>query len=114
MFFLDGFGPLIMGAAHLALASIDSESSCALFFDWDNAKRILRAENLIDANGGESTMNVMDRFSLFKWELLSKLIFRMIQDSQHRFAESRIVDMSGSKLLIESTERYLKVGKTST
>jgi SulP family sulfate permease len=104
---------LITAVLHnLALAVLIGVILAALFFAWDNAKRI-RARKSIDANGVKH------------YEMYGPLFFGSVAAFAEKFdiqndpseviidfAESRIVDMSAIEALNRITERYLKVGKT--
>ena len=104
---------LITAVLHnLALAVLIGVILAALFFAWDNAKRI-RARKSIDANGVKH------------YEMYGPLFFGSVAAFSEKFdiqndpneviidfAESRIVDMSAIEALNRITERYLKVGKT--
>ena len=104
---------LVTAVLHnLALAVLIGVILAALFFAWDNAKRI-RARKSVDANGVKH------------YEMYGPLFFGSvgafgekfdIQNDPEEviidFAESRIVDMSAIEALNRITERYLKVGKT--
>ncbi|MEP1088017.1 MAG: SulP family inorganic anion transporter [Algoriphagus sp.] len=96
---------------NLALAVLVGVILAALFFAWDNAKRI-RARKHIDANGVKH------------YEMFGPLFFGSIAAFNEKFdvlndpgeviidfQESRVVDMSAIEALDKLTERYLKVGK---
>ena len=96
---------------NLALAVLIGVILAALFFAWDNAKRI-RARKFIDENGVKH------------YELYGPLFFGSVtafgekfdihNDPQEviiDFAESRVVDMSAIEALNKITDRYHKVGK---
>ncbi|MEP1260422.1 SulP family inorganic anion transporter [Algoriphagus sp.] len=96
---------------NLALAVLVGVILAALFFAWDNAKRI-RARKHIDANGVKH------------YEMFGPLFFGSIAAFNEKFdvlndpgeviidfQESRVVDMSAIEALNKLTERYLKVGK---
>ena len=96
---------------NLALAVLIGVILAALFFAWDNAKRI-RARKFVDENGVKH------------YELYGPLFFGSVtafgekfdihNDPQEviiDFAESRVVDMSAIEALNKITDRYHKVGK---
>ncbi|PZX59159.1 SulP family sulfate permease [Algoriphagus ratkowskyi] len=96
---------------NLALAVLVGVILAALFFAWDNAKRI-RARKNIDANGVKH------------YEMFGPLFFGSIAAFNEKFdvlndpaeviidfQESRVVDMSAIEALNKLTERYHKVGK---
>ncbi|WP_423130131.1 SulP family inorganic anion transporter [Gaoshiqia sp. Z1-71] len=96
---------------NLALAVIIGVILAALFFAWENAKRI-RARKRIDENG------------IKHYEIYGPLFFGSVTAFNEKFdvlndpdevvidfAESRVMDMSGIEALNKLTERYLKVGK---
>ena len=96
---------------NLALAVLVGVILAALFFAWDNAKRI-RARKNIDANGAKH------------YEMFGPLFFGSIAAFNEKFdvlndpneviidfQESRVVDMSAIEALNKLTERYHKVGK---
>jgi sulfate permease, SulP family len=96
---------------NLALAVLIGVVLAALFFAWDNAKRI-RARKFIDDQGVKyyeifgplffgSTSAFGEKFDVFNDPK------EIIID----FAESRVVDMSAIEALNKITERYQKVGK---
>ena len=96
---------------NLALAVLIGVVLAALFFAWDNAKRI-RARKFIDDQGVKhyeifgplffgSTSAFGEKFDVFNDPK------EVIID----FAESRVVDMSAIEALNKITERYQKVGK---
>lgn len=103
---------LVTAVLHnLALAVLIGVILAALFFAWDNAKRI-RARKHIDENGVKH------------YEMYGPLFFGSISAFNDKFdvlndpeeviidfKESRIVDMSAIEALNKITERYLKVGK---
>lgn len=96
---------------NLALAVLIGVILAALFFAWDNAKRI-RARKFIDENGvkhyemfGPLFFGSVSAFSE-KFEVLTDPNEVIID-----FAESRVVDMSAIEALNKITERYHKVGK---
>ena len=96
---------------NLALAVLIGVILAALFFAWDNAKRI-RARKNVDANGVKH------------YEMFGPLFFGSISAFNEKFdvlndpaeviidfQESRIVDMSAIEALNKLTERYHKIGK---
>lgn len=96
---------------NLALAVLVGVILAALFFAWDNAKRI-RARKNIDENGVKH------------YEMFGPLFFGSISAFNEKFdvlndpaeviidfQESRVVDMSAIEALNKLTERYHKVGK---
>lgn len=96
---------------NLALAVLIGVILAALFFAYDNAKRI-RARKYTDANGVKH------------YEMFGPLFFASISAFNEKFdvlndpeeviidfAESRVVDMSAIEALNKITERYHKVGK---
>lgn len=96
---------------NLALAVLIGVILAALFFAWDNAKRI-RARKHIDENGVKH------------YEMYGPLFFGSVAAFNDKFdvlndpdeividfAESRVVDMSAIEALNKITERYMKVGK---
>jgi len=96
---------------NLALAVLIGVVLAALFFAWDNAKRI-RARKFIDDQGVKhyeifgplffgSTSAFGEKFDVFNDPK------EVIID----FAESRVVDMTAIEALNKITERYQKVGK---
>ena len=96
---------------NLAFAVLIGVVLAALFFAWDNAKRI-RARKFIDDQGVKhyeifgplffgSTSAFGEKFDVFNDPK------EVIID----FAESRVVDMSAIEALNKITERYQKVGK---
>lgn len=96
---------------NLALAVLIGVILAALFFAWDNAKRI-RARKYVDEKGvkhyemfGPLFFGSVTAFSE-KFDVLSDPEEVIID-----FAESRIVDMSAIEALNKITERYQKVGK---
>lgn len=103
---------LVTAVLHnLALAVLIGVILAALFFAYDNAKRI-RARKHVDEDGVKH------------YEMFGPLFFASItafnekidvlNDPQHvviNFAESRVVDMSAIEALNKITERYHKVGK---
>lgn len=103
---------LITAILHnLALAVLIGVVLAALFFAWDNAKRI-RARKRIDENGVKH------------YEIFGPLFFGSIAAFNEKFdvlndpdeviidfEESRVVDMSAIEALNKITERYHKVGK---
>lgn len=103
---------LITAVLHnLAVAVLAGVILAALFFAWDNAKRI-RARKFVDDNG------------IKHYEMYGPLFFGSVSAFAEKFdvqndpeeviidfAESRVVDMSAIEALNKITERYLKVGK---
>ena len=103
---------LVTAVLHnLALAVLIGVVLAALFFAWDNAKRI-RARKYVDENGVKH------------YEMFGPLFFGSITAFNEKFdvlndpnevvidfAESRVVDMSAIEALNKITERYHKVGK---
>lgn len=103
---------LVTAVLHnLALAVLIGVILAALFFAWDNAKRI-RARKHIDEKGVKH------------YEIFGPLFFGSISAFNEKFdvlndpdeviidfAESRVVDMSAIEALNKITERYMKVGK---
>uniref|UniRef100_UPI0025EDC5E5 SulP family inorganic anion transporter n=1 Tax=Algoriphagus sp. TaxID=1872435 RepID=UPI0025EDC5E5 len=103
---------LVTAVLHnLALAVLVGVILAALFFAWDNAKRI-RARKYIDSNG------------IKHYEMFGPLFFASttafaekfdVQNDPDEviidFEESRIVDMSAIEALNKITERYQKAGK---
>ncbi len=96
---------------NLALAVLIGVILAALFFAYDNAKRI-RARKYTDTNGVKH------------YEMFGPLFFASISAFNEKFdvlndpeeviidfAESRVVDMSAIEALNKITERYHKVGK---
>lgn len=96
---------------NLALAVLIGVILAALFFAWDNAKRI-RARKYVDEKGVKH------------YELFGPLFFGSVTAFGEKFdvhndpeeviidfAESRVVDMSAIEALNKITERYDKVGK---
>lgn len=96
---------------NLALAVLIGVILAALFFAWDNAKRI-RARKYVDAQGVKH------------YELFGPLFFGSVSAFAEKFdvgndpseviidfAESRVADMSAIEALNKITERYHKVGK---
>ncbi|MDR7130929.1 SulP family sulfate permease [Algoriphagus sp. 4150] len=95
----------------LALAVLIGVTLAALFFAWDNAKRI-RARKHVDENGVKH------------YEIFGPLFFGSVTAFNEKFdvlndpneviidfEESRVVDMSAIEALNKITERYHKVGK---
>ena len=103
---------LITAVLHnLALAVLVGVILAALFFAWDNAKRI-RARKFVDEKGVKH------------YEIFGPLFFGSVaafhekfdvqQDPEDviiDFSESRVADMSAIEALNKITERYQKVGK---
>lgn len=96
---------------NLALAVLIGVILAALFFAWDNAKRI-RARKYVDEKGVKH------------YEMFGPLFFGSVTAFAEKFdvlndpdeviidfAESRVMDMSAIEALNKITERYLKVGK---
>ena len=96
---------------NLALAVLVGVILAALFFAWDNAKRI-RARKFVDEKGVKH------------YEIFGPLFFGSVaafhekfdvqQDPEDviiDFSESRVADMSAIEALNKITERYQKVGK---
>lgn len=96
---------------NLALAVLIGVILAALFFAWDNAKRI-RARKYVDEKGVKH------------YEMFGPLFFGSVSAFSEKFdvltdpeeviidfAESRVVDMSAIEALNKITERYHKVGK---
>lgn len=96
---------------NLALAVLIGVILAALFFAWDNAKRI-RARKHVDEKG------------IKHYEIFGPLFFGSVSAFNEKFdvlndpdeviidfAESRVVDMSAIEALNKITERYMKVGK---
>ena len=96
---------------NLALAVLIGVILAALFFAWDNAKRI-RARKYLDEHGVKH------------YEMFGPLFFGSVSAFSEKFevqtdpneviidfAESRVVDMSAIEALNKITERYHKVGK---
>ncbi|SDD81535.1 sulfate permease, SulP family [Algoriphagus faecimaris] len=96
---------------NLALAVLIGVILAALFFAWDNAKRI-RARKHIDENGVKHYEMYGPLFFASVAAFNDK--FDVLNDPEEiviDFAESRVVDMSAIEALNKITERYLKVGK---
>mgnify|MGYP003678045026 FL=1 len=103
---------LVTAVLHnLALAVLIGVILAALFFAWDNAKRI-RARKRIDEKG------------IKHYEIFGPLFFGSVSAFNEKFdvlndpdeviidfEESRVVDMSAIEALNKITERYHKVGK---
>ncbi|MDF2157304.1 SulP family inorganic anion transporter [Algoriphagus sp. CAU 1675] len=103
---------LITAVLHnLALAVLIGVILAALFFAWDNAKRI-RARKYVDENG-------VKHYEMYGPLFFGSITafnekFDVLNDPQEviiDFAESRVVDMSAIEALNKITERYSKVGK---
>ena len=103
---------LVTAVLHnLALAVLIGVVLAALFFAWDNAKRI-RARKFLDDNG-------VKHYEMFGPLFFGSITafnekFDVLNDPEEviiDFAESRVVDMSAIEALNKITERYLKVGK---
>lgn len=96
---------------NLALAVLIGVILAALFFAWDNAKRI-RARKYVDEKG-------VKHYELFGPLFFGSVTafgekFDVLNDPEEviiDFAESRVVDMSAIEALNKITERYDKVGK---
>ncbi|WP_026950671.1 SulP family inorganic anion transporter [Algoriphagus mannitolivorans] len=96
---------------NLALAVLIGVILAALFFAWDNAKRI-RARKYVDDHG-------VKHYELFGPLFFGSVTafgekFDVLNDPKEviiDFAESRVVDMSAIEALNKITERYQKVGK---
>ena len=96
---------------NLALAVLIGVILAALFFAWDNAKRI-RARKYVDEKG-------VKHYELFGPLFFGSVTafgekFDVLNDPKEviiDFAESRVVDMSAIEALNKITERYDKVGK---
>jgi len=96
---------------NLALAVLIGVILAALFFAWDNAKRI-RARKYVDEKG----VKHYEMFGPLFFGSVSAFNekFDVINDPEEviiDFAESRVVDMSAIEALNKITERYHKVGK---
>ncbi|SHO63114.1 SulP family inorganic anion transporter [Algoriphagus zhangzhouensis] len=103
---------LVTAVLHnLALAVLIGVILAALFFAWDNAKRI-RARKFVDDTG-------VKHYEMFGPLFFGSITafnekFDVLNDPEEvviDFAESRVVDMSAIEALNKITERYLKVGK---
>lgn len=103
---------LVTAVLHnLALTVLIGVILAALFFAYDNAKRI-RARKHIDADG-------VKHYEMFGPLFFASITafnekFDVLNDPQHvviNFAESRVVNMSAIEALNKITERYHKVGK---
>lgn len=103
---------LVTAVLHnLALAVLIGVILAALFFAYDNAKRI-RARKHVDEDG-------VKHYEMFGPLFFASITafnekFDVLNDPQHvviNFAESRVVDMSAIEALNKITERYHKVGK---
>ncbi|GAB2493667.1 SulP family inorganic anion transporter [Algoriphagus taiwanensis] len=96
---------------NLALAVLIGVILAALFFAWDNAKRI-RARKYVDEKG-------IKHYEMFGPLFFGSVTafgekFDVLNDPEEviiDFAESRVVDMSAIEALNKITERYQKVGK---
>ena len=96
---------------NLALAVLIGVILAALFFAWDNAKRI-RARKYVDEKG-------VKHYEMFGPLFFGSVTafgekFDVLNDPEEviiDFAESRVVDMSAIEALNKITERYQKVGK---
>jgi SulP family sulfate permease len=96
---------------NLALAVLVGVILAALFFAWDNAKRI-RARKYIDENGVKHYEMFGPLFFASTAAFAEK--FDIANDPDEviiDFAESRVVDMSAIEALNKITERYQKAGK---
>ncbi|MBN7815265.1 SulP family inorganic anion transporter [Algoriphagus pacificus] len=96
---------------NLALAVLVGVILAALFFAWDNAKRI-RARKFVDENGVKHYEMFGPLFFASTTAFAEK--FDVQNDPSEviiDFAESRVVDMSAIEALNKITERYLKAGK---
>lgn len=96
---------------NLALAVLVGVILAALFFAWDNAKRI-RARKYVDENGVKHYEMFGPLFFASTTAFAEK--FDVQNDPSEviiDFAESRVVDMSAIEALNKITERYLKAGK---
>ncbi|SIN65828.1 SulP family inorganic anion transporter [Algoriphagus halophilus] len=96
---------------NLALAVLVGVILAALFFAWDNAKRI-RARKYIDENGVKHYEMFGPLFFASTTAFADK--FDVANDPEEviiDFAESRVVDMSAIEALNKITERYQKAGK---
>ncbi|MBY5951448.1 SulP family inorganic anion transporter [Algoriphagus marincola] len=103
---------LITAVLHnLALAVLIGVILAALFFAWDNAKRI-RARKYVDEKG-------VKHYEMFGPLFFGSVTafgekFDVLNDPEEviiDFEESRVVDMSAIETLNKITERYQKVGK---
>jgi SulP family sulfate permease len=103
---------LITAVLHnLALAVLIGVILAALFFAWDNAKRI-RARKYVDEKG-------VKHYEMFGPLFFGSVTafgekFDVLNDPDEviiDFEESRVVDMSAIEALNKITERYQKVGK---
>ena len=96
---------------NLALAVLVGVILAALFFAWDNAKRI-RARKYVDENGVKHYEMFGPLFFASTTAFAEK--FDVTNDPEEvilDFAESRVVDMSAIEALNKITERYQKAGK---
>lgn len=96
---------------NLALAVLIGVILAALFFAWDNAKRI-RARKYVDEKGVKHYEMFGPLFFGSVTAFAEK--FDVLNDPEEviiDFAESRVMDMSAIEALNKITERYLKVGK---
>ena len=96
---------------NLALAVLVGVILAALFFAWDNAKRI-RARKYVDENGVKHYEMFGPLFFASTTAFAEK--FDVANDPEEvilDFAESRVVDMSAIEALNKITERYQKAGK---
>lgn len=103
---------LVTAVLHnLALAVLVGVILAALFFAWDNAKRI-RARKYIDENGVKHYEMFGPLFFASTAAFAEK--FDVSNDPDEviiDFEESRVVDMSAIEALNKITERYQKAGK---
>lgn len=103
---------LITAVLHnLALAVLIGVILAALFFAWDNAKRI-RARKYVDEKGVKHYEMFGPLFFGSVTAFAEK--FDVLNDPEEviiDFAESRVMDMSAIEALNKITERYHKVGK---
>lgn len=110
--FLMALVTLVTAFLHnLALAVLVGVVLAALFFAWDNAKRI-RARKYVDENGVKHYEMFGPLFFASTTAFAEK--FDISNDPEEviiDFAESRIVDMSAIEALNKITERYQKAGK---
>lgn len=103
---------LITAVLHnLALAVLIGVILAALFFAWDNAKRI-RARKYVDEKGVKHYEMFGPLFFGSVTAFAEK--FDVLNDPEEviiDFSESRVMDMSAIEALNKITERYHKVGK---
>ncbi|MEN2281400.1 SulP family inorganic anion transporter [Algoriphagus sp. SE2] len=96
---------------NLALAVLVGVILAALFFAWDNAKRI-RARKYIDENGVKHYEMFGPLFFASTTAFAEKFDVQNDPDEVIiDFEESRVVDMSAIEALNKITERYQKAGK---